>query len=82
MTSLLIERHGDGVALLTLNRPDVLNAIDMELAARLKDALAGLAEDASARVIVITGAGTAFCAGFDIHEMEGFDTRRRHRHTG
>ncbi|MGE0665915.1 MAG: enoyl-CoA hydratase/isomerase family protein [Sphingomonadales bacterium] len=76
MTSLLIERPREGVALLTFNRPDVLNAIDMELAARLKDALAALAEDGSVRAIVITGAGTAFSAGFDIHEMEGFDTQR------
>ena len=76
MTSLLVKHPRDGVALLTLNRPDVLNAIDMELASRLKDALAALAEDGSARVIVITGAGPAFSAGFDIHEMEGFDTQQ------
>lgn len=77
MTSLLVERPRDGVALLTLNRPDVLNAIDMELAQRLRAALAELAGDTSARAIVITGAGErAFSAGFDIHEMEGFDTDR------
>jgi enoyl-CoA hydratase/carnithine racemase len=77
MTSLLIERPRDGVALLTLNRPDVLNAIDMALAGRLRAALDELAEDDGARAIVITGAGgRAFSAGFDIHEMEGFDTDR------
>lgn len=77
MTSLLVDRSRDGVALLTLNRPGVLNAIDMELAERLRAALADLADDPSARAIVITGAGDrAFSAGFDIHEMEGFDTER------
>jgi enoyl-CoA hydratase/carnithine racemase len=77
VTSLLIERPRDGVVLLTLNRPDVLNAIDMDLAERLRAVLAELGDDETARAIVITGAGDrAFSAGFDIHEMEGFDTQQ------
>jgi crotonobetainyl-CoA hydratase len=62
------ERHGH-VALLTLNRPEALNAVNADLA----DALGGHLEDAVAdpgvRAIVITGAGRAFCAGADLKEI-------------
>lgn len=71
---LLIEKPEDGVVLLTLNRPEVLNAIDMELARLLSIALVALADDDEARCIVITGSGDrAFCSGMDIHEMRHFD---------
>lgn len=62
---LLLERDGK-VAVLTLNRPKAKNALDSELLKALGTQLAALAEDASVRAIVITGAGGAFCSGADL----------------
>jgi len=63
-----------GVAVLTLNRPAVMNAIDMELFDLLYAALDELEHDDAVRAIILIGAGErAFSAGFDIHEMAGFD---------
>jgi enoyl-CoA hydratase len=60
----------DGVALLTLDRPDALNALDFALIAELVDAAEGLDADAACRAMVITGAGErAFAAGADIREL-------------
>jgi len=60
----------DGVALVTLNRPEALNALDAELLRQLVDALAALDADDACRAIVVTGAGDrAFAAGADIKEM-------------
>lgn len=60
----------DGVALVTLNRPKVLNALDFALIAELTDALEALDRDRACRAIVITGAGDrAFAAGADIREL-------------
>jgi len=59
----------DGVAVLTLNRPDKYNALSTELIADFDAALAGLAADESLRAIVVTGADPAFCAGVDLVEL-------------
>jgi enoyl-CoA hydratase len=60
----------DGVALVTIDRPDALNALDFDLLDALADALDHLDADASCRAVVITGAGTrAFAAGADIKEL-------------
>ncbi len=56
----------DGVALVTLNRPDKLNAWTTRMAEEIQDATLAAAEDDAARVIVITGAGRGFCAGADM----------------
>ncbi len=57
----------DGVAIITLNRPDRLNAWTQVMGAELCDALAGAEEDDAVRAVVLTGAGTrAFCAGADL----------------
>jgi 2-(1,2-epoxy-1,2-dihydrophenyl)acetyl-CoA isomerase len=56
----------DGVARLTLNRPDRLNSFNTIMHAEVRDALASLADGAKARVLVITGAGRGFCAGQDL----------------
>ncbi|MDJ0865951.1 MAG: enoyl-CoA hydratase-related protein [Myxococcota bacterium] len=65
---VLLERRGP-VALLTLNRPDVLNALDTATLDALRDAASGLAGDASLRALVLTGSGRAFAAGADIAAM-------------
>ncbi len=68
MTSpLRIERDG-GVAILTLDRPDVLNAFDETLTAALAVAMTGAASDAAVRCVVLTGAGRAFSAGQDLRD--------------
>lgn len=56
----------DGIALLTLNRPDVLNSINTQLIADMRDAVAAVSKDPAARVLLITGAGRGFCAGADL----------------
>jgi enoyl-CoA hydratase len=65
MGDLLVEQR-DGVAVLTLNRPDVRNAISASLAAALADAVEEAAKDESVRVVVIRGAGSGFSAGYDL----------------
>ena len=56
----------DGVLLLTLNRPEQLNAFTVEMANELVDAFTRASEDDAVRAIVVTGAGKAFCAGMDL----------------
>jgi enoyl-CoA hydratase len=64
--------RADGVATITLNRPQVLNALSMPLMAEVDEALTACEADDDVRAIVITGAGEkAFSAGADIHEMAG-----------
>ncbi len=58
----------DGVARLTLNRPERLNSFTDAMHAEVRDALGKLAADPSARVLVITGAGRGFCAGQDLSD--------------
>src|SRR5437870_10237242 len=66
----------DGVGILTLNRPDKLNAMNRKLAGELHDAVKQLDADEAIGCIVITGAGTrAFSAGGDIHEQREDDRR-------
>lgn len=70
MEPLLVERR-DGLAILTLNRPDRRNALSRELLARLGEVGATLAVDPSVRAVVVTGAGDrAFCAGADLKERQ------------
>ncbi len=64
---VLVERDGP-VALVTMNRPDALNALSRALRSELVRAFAKLAEDDSVRVAVLTGAGRAFTAGVDLKE--------------
>lgn len=56
----------DGIALLTLNRPEVLNSINTQLIAEMRDALAEVAANKDARALLLTGAGRGFCAGADL----------------
>ncbi len=62
----LIESHADGIATLTMNRPDARNAMTGEMVQGLLEALPRLAQDSQVRCVVLTGAGGAFCAGGDV----------------
>jgi enoyl-CoA hydratase/carnithine racemase len=66
---VLLKEQSGGVVTLTLNRPAQFNALSQELLAELQAALDAIAADESARVVVIAGAGKAFCAGHDLKEM-------------
>jgi enoyl-CoA hydratase len=63
---LLVDRPDRHVRVLTLNRPDQLNAMDGELCEALHEALAEIRADRSCRAVVLTGAGRGFCAGVDL----------------
>jgi enoyl-CoA hydratase/carnithine racemase len=70
----------DGVMLLTLNRPDQLNAFTVEMADELVDAFTKASDDDAVRAIVVTGAGKAFCAGMDLSvggNVFGLDERQQ-----
>ncbi|MEM7632275.1 MAG: enoyl-CoA hydratase [Pseudomonadota bacterium] len=66
----LLERQvTDGVAHLTMNAPERLNALSDEMLAALTDTLDGIATDVSVRAVVLSGAGKVFCAGHDLKQM-------------
>lgn len=67
MSSILTELT-DGVLVITLNRPEVLNSFDRAMAEQMQGALAQAAENAAIRAVLITGAGRGFCAGQDLQE--------------
>ena len=69
MDKELIETASEGVATLTLNRPDRLNALSASIMEALLEALPRLAADPTTGAIVLTGAGRAFCAGGDVKRM-------------
>jgi enoyl-CoA hydratase len=71
--SVAVERDGP-VAVLTIDRPDALNALDVATLSELRDRLTELADDTGVRALVLTGAGDkAFVAGADIKYMSGLD---------
>ena len=72
---LLLRADAAGVATLTLNRPQARNALSMALMDALLAMLAEVATDASVKVVVLAGAGPAFCAGHDLKELRA-DPRR------
>src|ERR671933_2482055 len=68
--SFLFDVRG-GVAWVTLNRPERLNALTFEVYRELTDAFAALEDEGAARVVVVTGAGRAFCSGGDVRDIIG-----------
>lgn len=73
---LILRDDEEGVTTLTLNRPEARNALSLDMLRALRAALASVAEDGAARVIVLAGAGPAFCAGHDLKEMRVRDFAR------
>ena len=70
MTQPLLIEHDDGVDRVTLNRPDSLNALNPDMIDALNAYFQGLQRNRSTRVVVLKGAGNAFCAGLDLkHAM-------------
>ncbi|MEZ5554974.1 enoyl-CoA hydratase [Haliea sp.] len=72
MNTVLLEKH-EGYAIVTLNRPDAMNALSRELRADFVSAFAECVRDRAVRVIILTGKGRAFCAGFDLKELSAGD---------
>src|SRR4051812_35713529 len=66
MADILVERDEQGIVTLTLNRPDSLNAFTFGTYDELIGILEGLRQDATARVVILTGTGRAFSAGHDL----------------
>ncbi len=61
----------DGIATVTFNRPDVLNALTFEVYAQFRDLLEALRDDEKVKVLVLTGSGKGFCSGGDVHQIIG-----------
>ena len=71
--TILVE-HKDQVDYLTLNRPEALNSINSQMVTDLRDYFRGLMENTDTRLVVMQGAGRAFCAGLDIKQAGGTDS--------
>lgn len=69
MSLILVEPVHNGVATITLNRPDRRNALSRELLGALSKALSGLSKSPDLRVLILTGADPAFCAGVDLDDL-------------
>lgn len=68
-TDKVLLKVEDGVAVATLNRPEAFNALDLDMRLRLRQLFESFAYDKEVRVVVVTGAGRAFCAGGDVGAM-------------
>jgi 2-(1,2-epoxy-1,2-dihydrophenyl)acetyl-CoA isomerase len=68
-------KNEGGIATITLNRPDVYNALNDEITYELQDALKTVAKDDTVRVVVLTGEGKAFCSGQDLKAASGQEKR-------
>lgn len=66
---VLVEADSAGYAVLTLNRPAAMNALSSALCKQFTQAVAALEADPAVRVLIVTGAGRAFCAGLDLKEL-------------
>lgn len=79
--TLAVERS-EGICTVTMNRPDKLNAMNMEMRRELGDCFHVIAADRETRVVVLTGAGEAFSAGGDINDFEGNTAEHLHEMMG
>jgi 2-(1,2-epoxy-1,2-dihydrophenyl)acetyl-CoA isomerase len=71
----LLYKNENGVGTITLNRPDVYNALNDEITFELQDVLKAVAKDDTVRVVVLTGEGKAFCSGQDLKAASGQEKR-------
>lgn len=79
--TVIYEKEG-GVAVMTLNRPEVKNAFDDVMQAEMDDVLTRVAKDVDVRVLIITGSGKAFCTGADINYLMSLgETHKLHQTT-
>ena len=69
--NLVLVASQDGIAEVTLNRPEAMNALSADLQARIAEVFESLQQDESVEVVILTGAGRAFCAGLDLKEIGG-----------
>ena len=67
--SVLLVEKSEGIATVTLNRPHAANALSIELRAALGKTFNNLKDDPEAEVVILTGAGKAFCGGLDLKEL-------------
>jgi len=74
MANVLTERN-DAVLTITINRPDRLNALDVSTMVELRTALQGATVERAVRAVLLTGAGTAFCAGGDVAVMQEYQEK-------
>ena len=79
MTALLSHHDDTGIVTLTLNRPERMNALTFELYDELRRTIRALSDDPGTRVVVLTGAGKAFCSGGDVHDIIGALVGRDYR---
>ena len=77
MPGLLSIERREEVALVTLQRPEKRNALSIDLRLELADAFGGLGADGGVGCVVLTGAGSAFCAGMDVTQFGGDEENRR-----
>src|SRR5215216_5031533 len=79
-SSVELENVADHVTAVRLNRPDRLNAISFGLVGELHDALDAVGADDDCKVVLLTGAGRAFCAGLDLKDWGAVPEPGSHRH--
>jgi len=71
--TLLLKKDSNGIVVITFNRPDVLNALDLATMKRFAEVVAEIAQDADLRAVILTGAGdSAFCSGGDLVELSQY----------
>jgi enoyl-CoA hydratase len=80
MSTVDIERAGDAIRVLRLDRPERLNAISFELVGDLHDALDEVAAEETCKVVILTGRGRGFCAGLDLRDFGTPPSPGEHRH--
>jgi 2-(1,2-epoxy-1,2-dihydrophenyl)acetyl-CoA isomerase len=76
MSGKVIVEKENGIAVIRLNRPEVMNAFDFEIQEELAGAIKDVANDDDTKVLILTGAGKAFCAGVDIAAIEGLSAQQ------